>query len=167
VSDSNWALHALGRTQKVARATEFLGESRWSSPAVWVGAEGTRGRGPFRIHAGVAPGHDDATGETVVTPTARLTYRKQGVFANVWAGRYAAPVWSDLADGQAPFLQRTWSAGADLAWLHAQGWSARGAWQMGHRRARSLRGCRSISSAPRRPARGPQTTISVCHRGIH
>jgi hypothetical protein len=137
-SDSSWAVHALGRTQKVARATEFVGETRWSSPAMWAGVDGTRGRGPFRIHAGVAVGHDDATGETVVTPTATLTYRKQGLLANAWAGRYAAPVWSDLAAGQAAFLQRTWSAGADLAWLHAKGWSVRGAWQMGHTTERAI-----------------------------
>jgi hypothetical protein len=137
-SDSNWAVHALGRTQRVARVVDVFGETRWSSPEVWGGAEATRTRGAFRLRAGVAGGHDNATGQTVFTATATVTYRKKGVLANLWAGRYAAPVWSDLAEGQAPFLQRTWSGGADLAFLHPQGWSARAAWQMGRTTERAI-----------------------------
>ena len=137
-SDSSWGIHALARTQKVNRVVEVLGETRWSSPAVWVGAEGTRSRGPLALHAGVAMGRDDATGENIVTPTATLTYHRKSVLARVWAGRLAAPVWSDLADGQAPFVQRTWSAGGALALEQPKGWSVRGAWQMGHTTERAI-----------------------------
>src|SRR5262249_25971954 len=93
-SDSGWGIHAMARGQGVARTTELSPsvalEQRWSSPAVWLGFEATRGTGRTRFHSGVGVGRDDATGETTVAPTATLTYRNQSFLARVHAGRFAA-----------------------------------------------------------------------------
>jgi hypothetical protein len=136
--DSSWRIHAMARSQRIARTTDFAPEQRWSSPAVWLGFEATRGTGRTRLHAGLGLGRDDATGETTVAPTASLTYRKSGFLARVHAGRYATPVWSDLASGQAPFLQRTLAAGVELGLERRPGFGVRGGWQMGHTTERAV-----------------------------
>ena len=137
-SDSSWGIHAMARSQRVARVTELLGETRWSSPAVWLGFEATRGTGRTRLHSGLGLGRDDATGETTVAPAATLTYRKSSFLARAHAGRFATPVWSDLAAGQSPFLQRTLTAGVDLGIEKRPGLSVRGGWQMGHTTERAV-----------------------------
>ena len=131
-SDSSWGVHAFARSQSVVRRTDLLGETRWSSPAVWLSLESTQSRGAARLHTGLGVGRDRATGQTTLLPTASLAYRKKTFVARLHAGRYATPVWSDLASGQAPFLQRTIAAGGEVAVERRGGWTVRGGWQMGH-----------------------------------
>jgi hypothetical protein len=66
------------------------------------------------IDLAVGAGRHDAIGGWDVAPSAAYRFTSGDFRGRVVAERMLTPVWSDLAPGVNPFLQRTWVAGWDV-----------------------------------------------------
>lgn len=122
-----------------ARARALWGAARW---------QGRLGEGDLELGLGI--GHHTAIGRTPLAPS--LVWRFRG---SPWHGRVAfervsTPVWTDLAAGQAPFLQDTWAGGLDLGLGAVSGKGARLGFLAGRTGARALIARLPLESLARR-----------------
>jgi hypothetical protein len=97
-----------------ARARALWGAMRWRGPV---------GEGELELALG--GGHHTALGRTPLAPSLAWGFRGGPWEGRVTAERLVTPVWSDLAPGQAPFLQDTWAGGLALGAAVAAGGRAR------------------------------------------
>src|SRR5437867_1636646 len=107
-------LRAEWRELRSARRTGDLPVFDQRMSIVWGAGRLARPFGPGRVELALGGGRDDATGRASAAPS--FAYRLGGprLGARLSAARMLQPVWSDLAAGQAPFLQSTWAAGLEL-----------------------------------------------------
>ncbi len=110
-----------------SRARALWGAARW---------EGTVGEGDLELALGL--GHHTAIGRTLLSPS--LVW---GFHGSPWEGRVTfervtTPVWTDLAPGEAPFLQDSWAGGLDLGLVTAAGGGARLGFLAGRTGSRAL-----------------------------
>jgi hypothetical protein len=115
-------LHGLARGDR----SEVLGELDWSEAridrtydraagaaghALWGRAAWRRAAGDGRLTLRIAGGERPGAGGIHFAPGIDYQIVADGVEARVFLERVTESVWADLAPGQAPFLQSTWTGG--------------------------------------------------------
>jgi hypothetical protein len=133
-----WEARLSWRDAKVVRATD--GSAAREDRASWLWS-GVRGERPFahgRLEAALGGGHHDRAGGFELAPALGYRWTRARIGGRVVVSRALAPVWSDLAAGQDPFLQTTWSGGLEAGVTAASGSRARLAWLMGRTRQRAV-----------------------------
>ena len=133
-----WGARVEVRDEWVTRFTPGFGATPWKAASAWVAGRAQGRRGPAWIQASLGAGRHGGVERTEFAPSLRLRFGERGVSSALHVERVLAPVWSDLANGEAPFLQNTWKGGIDLAWRGAPGRAAALGWVMGHTRDRAL-----------------------------
>lgn len=131
-ADLDWsAVHSAGsrgirlawRTTEIDRVTAGGPEVHTSDDAGWLAVREQRALGAGRLSAALGGGWSRATDAIGWAPSLAWTSRAAGLDLRLVGERIVTPVWSDLAPGTDPFLQRTWVGGIDLA-KRAGSWSA-------------------------------------------
>ena len=107
-------LRAEWRRADAVRVTSLAPEFDRSVNLLWGSARLTRDLGPGRLRVSLGVGRDDATDRTEAAPALEYRFGGAEFGGRLTAARLVAPVWSDLAAGQTPFLQSTWAAGGEL-----------------------------------------------------
>lgn len=74
----------------------------------------------------------------IATPDVAYRFDQHGLYGGVRIGRRATPVWSDLAPGEAPFLQDGWVYGLEAGARHPGGSHLGGALLMGRIDGRAI-----------------------------
>jgi hypothetical protein len=133
-----WSARMEVRDATVARVTQDSLPVEARQVSVWLALAGEGVRGPARVRLGVGVGRDDETQRTELAPSLVLELGKGPYAGRVFIERVMTPVWSDLADGQSPFLQSTWLGGVDLSAGGGPGLLVRGGWLMGRTRDRAV-----------------------------
>jgi hypothetical protein len=91
-----------------------------------------------RLELAVGMGRHDAVKRVVAMPSAAFSVRRLGVDATLSVERMGAPVWTDLAPGVEPFLQRAWVATVTGVTADSQAWHVRGSLRGGRVYSRAL-----------------------------
>jgi hypothetical protein len=133
-----WAARLEWRDERVARVTQAATEQRWRSTSLWGAARGEQRLGGGWIEAALGAGRHDAVDRTELAPSLGYRHGWGTLDGAVVVSRVLAPVWSDLAPSQAPFLQSTWNAGLEAGWTGPQAGQARLHWTMGRTRDRAV-----------------------------
>ncbi|TMQ71369.1 MAG: hypothetical protein E6K80_05825 [Candidatus Eisenbacteria bacterium] len=113
--EERWGLRIDARDEWVTRVTPGVGEIPWKARSLWAAGRIEGRRGPASVEASAGGGRNGALRGNAFAPSLRLRFGDGAWTTSVHAGRVLAPVWSDLAPGEAPFLQSTWNGGADVA----------------------------------------------------
>jgi hypothetical protein len=71
--------------------------------------------GDGRLEATLALARHEATGHPRLAPALAYRFAGAGARGAMTVARQLAPAWSDLAAGEAAFLQRTWAGGIEVA----------------------------------------------------
>lgn len=110
-----------------ARARQTWAAARWRGPV-----------GEGELELGLGAGLHDALGGATVAPALAWRFHGPTWQGRVTVERLATPVWSDLAPGQAPFLQDSWVGGIGLGADLGRGRRARVGFLVGHTRGRAI-----------------------------
>ncbi|HEY3216316.1 MAG TPA: hypothetical protein VGK93_07475 [Candidatus Eisenbacteria bacterium] len=133
-----WGARLTWQRSKLVRTSPGGPAEERRASAEWLALRGDQVMGGGWLSAGLGAGRHDGVDRFELAPS--LGYRfGAGPFAGrLVLERVLAPVWSDLAAGQSPFLQSTWSGGLELNATHRLGSQAWVSWRMGRTRDRAL-----------------------------
>lgn len=109
----------------------------------WGGVRGQRPLGDGRLELGVGAGRHEGVDRFEIAPTVAYAFTTPVFDGRLTVERVLAPVWTDLAPGQAAFLQSTWAAGLEIGGKSSRLGAARLAWRMGRTQDRAV-----VSRAP-------------------
>jgi hypothetical protein len=132
-----WGAHVEVRDEQVNRVTEGLPETDADANSVWAAGRIAKQRGPARIEASLGAGRHGGVRRTELAPTFVFRFAQSGWVSRTYVERVLAPVWTDLAYQQSPFLQQTWLGGFDLGHIGTTT-RARFGWIMGRTHDRAL-----------------------------
>lgn len=135
---SPWEARLSWRDAKVVRATADSATREDRATWLWGGVRSERSLGRGRVEAALGGGHHDRAGGFELAPALGYRWALARYDGRVVLSRALAPVWSDRAAGQEPFLQTTWSAGLEAGVTDVSGSHARLAWLMGRTRQRAV-----------------------------
>lgn len=124
------------RESQVVRTGGDAARSR--ARAVWGALEWRQALGEGRLELTLGAGHHGGVGRTELAPSVVYRFAGGPFDGAVRLERAVVPVWSDLAPGQAPFLQSTWAGGFDVGATARDGSGARASLLMGRTRDRAL-----------------------------
>jgi hypothetical protein len=105
---------------------------------LWGAVRHTRPAGEGMLDLELGAGGHGSLGGWTMAPAAAYRFAAAPFAGRVAVERLVHPVWSDLAPGTAPFLQRTWIAGLEAEAGAGAGREARAALWMGRTRDRAL-----------------------------
>jgi len=140
-------------TERVRGERELAVRVQWSDAAVtrfssgafarqarslWGAMRGVMPVAGGRLEVAVGLGRHDGVKRLEAVPSAAFSARRHGVDATVSLDRLVAPVWTDLAPGVEPFLQRAWVATVKAATVDSQAWHVRGSLRGGRVYSRAL-----------------------------
>jgi hypothetical protein len=131
-ADFDWSFdHASGsrgvrlawRSDEVDRMTVGEAGVHSSEDAAWVAVREQRALAGGSLTAALGGGWSRALDQTSWAPSVAWSTQAGGFAVRAVGERIVTPVWSDLAPGAEPFLQKTWVGGIDLG-RHGSGWAA-------------------------------------------
>jgi len=141
----DWGARLEVRNEQVNRATEeppdslgnHVAETDDDATSVWAAGRVSRQHGPARIEASLGAGRHGGVSGTQLAPSFSFRFAQGGWVSRTYVERVMAPVWTDLALQQTPFLQSTWLGGFDLG-HQGTATRARIGWIMGETQNRAL-----------------------------
>jgi hypothetical protein len=117
------AVRGSASRQRVLRTFDDSFEAR--DNAVWGAVSYARPAGPGALRLELGGGNSTALDKHLIAPAGSFTFGSGETHGRVFAERLVHPVWSDLAAGQAAFLQSTTALGLDAegagGLLHGRG----------------------------------------------
>jgi hypothetical protein len=129
-----------GRVEWTEAAVTRFASGAFASRArsLWGALRGTMPVAGGRLELAVGVGRHEAVRRLEAIPSAAFSRRARGADVALTIQRMVTPVWTDLAPGVAPFLQRAWVAGVKVATADSQGWHVRGSFRGGRVYSRAL-----------------------------
>ena len=127
-----------GRERVITFDAADTARAMLDADAWWAAVRGDRRLGDGRLELGVGVGRHEGVDRLEIAPTVAYAFTTPVFDGRLTVERVLAPVWTDLAPGQGPFLQSTWSAGLEIGASKPLLGAARVAWRMGRTRDRAV-----------------------------
>lgn len=113
-SGEPWAAHARWSRAEVRRATNGVSVAEGTADALWAAGRWRRSIGEGALMLELGLGRHEGVDRSELAPSASYEFTGAPFAGRVVIERVMAPVWTDLAAGQSPFLQSTWLGGLEV-----------------------------------------------------